>query len=107
MTSPANLFYATLNADGQMVNPVSLSQISAPAEVKDFQYKCFDLIAPGGKAGSKKQIIDNQNKYDSLISKQASSTRSTWDPSPTERKYPSLFGPMAGRTRCLPTATWI
>jgi hypothetical protein len=53
MTSPANLFYATLNAEGQMVNPVPLSHISAPTEVKDLQYKCLDLIAPGEKAGSK------------------------------------------------------
>lgn len=62
MTTPANLFYATLNPEGQMVNPVPLSQISAPTEVKDFQYKCLDLIAPSGKAGSKEQIVDIKSK---------------------------------------------
>jgi hypothetical protein len=106
MTSPANMFYATLTPEGQMVNPVPLSNISAPTEVKDLQYKCLDLTAPGGKAGSKEQINDIKSKYNYLIYEQASLTPSTWDRKQTERRYLSLFGLMAGPTQCLPTIIW-
>jgi len=53
LTSPNNLLFALLTPDGLMTNPAQLSNIAPPAEIKDFQYKCLELIAPGGKKGSK------------------------------------------------------
>ncbi|XP_059481713.1 acylamino-acid-releasing enzyme-like isoform X2 [Neocloeon triangulifer] len=57
MTSPSNIFLAELTSEGRLANAQPVSKILAPPEIQNFEYKCLDLEAPGGKPGSRFNAI--------------------------------------------------